>query len=135
MSETNYEPDPFGTPTDAGSSDDGFVIGSGIHEVLRYTGDNPTADGVVPDNQNLSAIAVKPYGTVFVWDTVLHVWDDSGSGGGSPGGPPQQVLAYTTTGPTADGLVPADQNSAAIAVKPNGNTYIWDKDTHVWDDV
>ncbi len=55
-----------------------------------------------------------------------------GGGGGGGGG---QIVAYTTTGPTADGVLPADLNEEAIAVKPGGATFIWNSTTHVWDDV
>lgn len=46
-----------------------------------------------------------------------------------------EILAYTTTGPTADGVLPSDLNHQAIAVKPGGSTFTWDSTLHVWDDV
>jgi len=56
------------------------------------------------------------------------------SGGGGGGGV-GEVLNYTTTGPTADGVFPSDLNAAAIAVKPDSTTFTWDSTLHVWDDV
>ena len=58
-------------------------------------------------------------------------WVLSTGGGGGSG----EILAYTTTGPTADGVLPSDLNAEAIAVKPDGTTFTWDSTLHVWDDV
>lgn len=46
-----------------------------------------------------------------------------------------EVLLYTTTGPTADGILPSDLDHEAIAVKPHGSTFTWDSVAHSWDDV
>ncbi len=54
-------------------------------------------------------------------------------GGGNVGS--GEILGYTTTGPTADGVIPTDLNHEAIAVKPGGSTFTWDPVAHVWDDV
>jgi hypothetical protein len=56
------------------------------------------------------------------------VWTLTGAGG-------SEILAYTTTGPTADGVLPANLDGEAIAVKPGGSTFIWNSTLHVWDDV
>ena len=58
-----------------------------------------------------------------------------GGGGGGGGAAAGEVLNYSTTGPTADGIVPGDLNDAAIAVKPGASTFTWDSVGHVWDDV
>jgi hypothetical protein len=46
-----------------------------------------------------------------------------------------EIVPYTTTGPTADGVLPANLDGEAIAVKPGGSTFTWDSANHVWDDV
>lgn len=53
------------------------------------------------------------------------------SGGGGGAG---QLVGYTTTGPTVDGVLPANQNAPAIAVKYQSTTYTWSPTLHVWDD-
>lgn len=58
--------------------------------------------------------------------------DCSGSSADGGGG---QIVLYTTTGPTADGVTPNNVNGEAIAVKPGGSTFTWDSTLHVWDDV
>lgn len=54
---------------------------------------------------------------------------NAGAGGG--GG---QILEYTGTDPTSDGLVPTNQNQPAIAYKDDGTlpTYTWNTTTHAW---
>ena len=59
------------------------------------------------------------------------VWNLFGGGSGGSG----EILAYTTTGPTADGVLPSDLDHEAIAVKPDATTFIWDSTLHAWDDV
>lgn len=59
------------------------------------------------------------------------VWSEIQSGGGGAG----EILRYTTTGPTADGVLPTDLSHEAIAVKPDGSTFTWDSTLHTWDDV
>lgn len=45
-----------------------------------------------------------------------------------------QMLVYTGADPTADGLIPTNINSPAIAYKLDGSsgTYVWNTNTHVW---
>lgn len=52
----------------------GGLAGGG--QLLVYSGASPTADGLVPTNQNQGAIAYKVDGTgpTFSWDTSAHVW-------------------------------------------------------------
>jgi len=71
--------------------------------------------------------------TVQIMELALldQIFLASGGGGGGSG----EILAYTTTGPTADGVLPSDLNAEAIAVKPDGTTFTWDSTLHVWDDV
>lgn len=52
----------------------GGSVGSG--SILRYTTTGPTADGVAPSNLNSEAIAVKPGGATYTWNSTTHVWDD-----------------------------------------------------------
>lgn len=56
---------------------------------------------------------------------------EAAGGGGGIG----EIVRYTTTGPTADGVTPNNQNGEAIAVKPGSTTFTWDSTLHVWDDV
>lgn len=53
-------------------------------------------------------------------------------GGGLAGG--GQLLVYSGASPTADGLVPTNQNQGAIAYKVDGTgpTFSWRTDTHSW---
>lgn len=45
-----------------------------------------------------------------------------------------QTYEYTTTDPTTDGVVPDDQDSAAIAYKQDGTgpIYVWNSVAHTW---
>lgn len=45
-----------------------------------------------------------------------------------------QVLEYTGSDPTSDGLTPDSINSPAIAYKRDGSTstYVWNTDLHIW---
>lgn len=45
-------------------------------QVKQYTGANPNADGIVPDDINKPAICYKADGTgpTFTWNTSSHVW-------------------------------------------------------------
>lgn len=54
----------------------------------------------------------------------------AGGGGGSTG----QVMEYTTTDPTTDGITPTDPNQPAIAYKDDGSlpTFSWNTTTHIW---
>lgn len=54
---------------------------------------------------------------------------NTGIGGG--GG---QLVIYTTTDPTTDGVLPTDQTQPALAYKQDGGgpLFIWRTDTHVW---
>lgn len=61
---------------DAGDSSDVDTTEAAANQVLSYFGSGPTANGVIPEDQTMPAIAVKPGGTIFVWDTINHVWDD-----------------------------------------------------------
>lgn len=56
------------------------------------------------------------------------------NGGGGGGGGSVQVLYYTGSSPTADGLVPTNQALAAIAYKQGGAgpTYGWNTNTLTW---
>lgn len=49
-------------------------------------------------------------------------------------GTQSQLLIYTTTDPTTDGIVPANQNAPAKAYKFDGSgaDYSWRTDTHEW---
>lgn len=49
----------------------------GPPQILAYS-TYPSVDGVTPGNLNATAIAVKPGGTTYIWDPVLHYWDDGG---------------------------------------------------------
>lgn len=82
-----------------------------------------------PDTENRQADTSK-----ITLDKILQAINEGGGGGGG-GGASGQILAYTTTGPTADGITPTSLNSEAIAVKPGGTTFTWDSTNHVWDDV
>ncbi len=55
----------------------------------------------------------------------------AGTAGGGGGG---QVMEYTGTDPTSDGLVPTDQNLPAVAYSRTGagSTFSWNTVTHVW---
>jgi hypothetical protein len=46
-----------------------------------------------------------------------------------------QVLVYTTTDPTTDGIFPTDQTKGAIAYKlgGTGSTFYWNTSTLAWD--
>lgn len=55
------------------------------------------------------------------------------AGGGGSGGGSGQIVPYTGADPNSDGVFPADLTKAAIAVKPSGTTYTWDKDAQTWD--
>jgi len=55
-----------------------------------------------------------------------------GAGGGIGGGA-SQIVAYTTTDPNTDGVVPPDPTKAAIAVKPFGTTFVWITPAGPWD--
>jgi hypothetical protein len=48
--------------------------GGGASQIVPYTGANPNADGVKPANTALAAIAVKPTGTLYVWNVATQVW-------------------------------------------------------------
>lgn len=52
----------------------------------------------------------------------------SGTGGGGVG----QVLAYTTTDPNTDGVVPPTPANPAIAVKPGGSIFTWTTPAGPW---
>ncbi len=56
------------------------------------------------------------------------------SGGGGGGGGATQVLEYTTTDPTTDGITPTNLNSPAIAYKDDGSLpiFVWNTSTHIW---
>lgn len=58
--------------------------------------------------------------------------DIAAAGGGSGGA--AQVLQYTTTDPTTDGIVPTNVNSPAIAYKNDGTLplFYWNTTTHIW---
>lgn len=52
------------------------------------------------------------------------------AGGGSVG----QLMVYSGASPTAAGIVPANQNAAAIAYSDTGvgSTYTWNITSHQW---
>jgi hypothetical protein len=52
-----------------------------------------------------------------------------GTGGGGGSG---QIVYYTGADPNSDGVVPANQAAAAIAVKPSATTYTWDNVNLIW---
>lgn len=58
------------------------------------------------------------------------------AGGGSGGGglSTAQMVVYTGTDPTSDGLTPTNPNNPAIAYKKTGDgpEYYWNTSTHVW---
>lgn len=56
------------------------------------------------------------------------------AGGGGGGGSVGQVMQYTTTDPTTDGITPTDPNQPAIAYKNDGSlpTFVWNTTTHIW---
>ena len=60
----------------------------------------------------------------------LTVLCDIASGGGGAA----QVLQYTTTDPTTDGITPTDPNEPAIAYKDDGSLpiFVWNTTTHIW---
>jgi len=47
--------------------------------------------------------------------------------------PPGQLIGYTGNDPIAAKVFPLDRNAPAIAVKPDGSSYSWDKDKQTWD--
>lgn len=53
------------------------------------------------------------------------------AGGGGAGA--SQIVAYTTTDPNTDGVVPPDLTKPAIAVKPFATTYVWTTPAGPWD--
>lgn len=59
--------------------------------------------------------------------TVASACASTGGGGGSG-----QIVYYTGTDPNSDGVLPANQNAAAIAVKPGSTTYTWDNVNLIW---
>lgn len=54
-------------------------------------------------------------------------------GGVGPGGG-GQLLTYSGTDPTSDGILPTDQSKPAMAYKVDGSgpTYSWDTINHTW---
>ena len=54
------------------------------------------------------------------------------AGGGGGGGGSGQIVAYTTTDPNTDGVVPTDPTKPAIAVKPNSTLYVWTPPAGPW---
>ena len=52
----------------------GIDSGVGGPQVLMYTGANPTADGLVPLNPLLTAIAVKTGGAWYSWSVATQTW-------------------------------------------------------------
>lgn len=60
---------------------------------------------------------------------ILCALNDTAGGGG--GG---QMMVYTGSDPTSDGLVPNNVNAAAMAYSQDGsgNTYVWNTSTHAW---
>jgi hypothetical protein len=55
-------------------------------------------------------------------------------GGGAGGGGIGEVLTYSTTDPTTDGVVPTDPTQGAIAYKDDGNgsMFTWNIATQAW---
>jgi hypothetical protein len=53
-----------------------------------------------------------------------YVGGGSGSGSG--------LVPYTGADPNSDGVTPTDQDADAVAVKPGGTIWTWDKVNHVW---
>ena len=51
------------------------------------------------------------------------------TGGGGGNG---QIVYYTGADPNSDGVTPANQGAAAIAVKPGATTYTWDSVGLIW---
>lgn len=54
--------------------------------------------------------------------------------GGGSGGANGQVMEYTGTDPTSDGLTPTDPTKPAIAYKEDGSTstYVWNVALQIW---
>lgn len=89
-------------------------------------GDDMTPDEIAEASACFACINDRETAILYLLGQLVA---GSGVGGGG------QILEYTTTGPTADGLVPDTLNKPAIAVKPGGSTFTWDPTLHVWDDV
>ena len=55
-------------------------------------------------------------------------------GGGAGSGGIGEVLTYTTTDPTTDGVFPTDTTKGAIAYRRDGlgSTFQWNIDTQAW---
>lgn len=83
-----------------------------------------TVDEIAENSACFSCISDKQSAMLYL----LNQLAGSMGGGG-------QIVEYTTTGPTADAVVPNDLDAPAIAVKPGGSTFTWDATLHVWDDV
>lgn len=92
-----------------------------------------------PDSTHISGVFLGATGDVIPGTVISAGANVSPAGvpgtGGGGGGAASQVMGYTTTGPTADGVVPPNLNGPAIAVKYKETTYVWSPTLHVWDDV
>lgn len=62
-------------PSDDDDDDTGGA--AGVPAIYEYTGTDPNSDGIVPDDQDLPAIAYKADGTgpIYGWNTSTHVWN------------------------------------------------------------
>lgn len=95
-----------------------------------------TSNGMNCTPQSLSSASACLYDCMTekqLLAALLYVQCTSGGGGGGGGGA-VQILQYTGASPTADGLLPTNQNLPAEAYKDDGTlpTYTWNTTSHTW---
>jgi hypothetical protein len=91
-------------------------------------GQNPMAD-TSPQTLLDQAKCYLCYGNAGMWQLMelALLAQLVGSGIGNA-----QIVLYSGADPNSDGVVPANQNAPAIAVKPGSTTYTWDPVGHTW---
>jgi hypothetical protein len=80
------------------------------------------------DEANCLQCALTPGMVGYAQLAVLCGIASGGSGGAG------QVMEYTTTDPTTDGITPTNVNEPAIAYRDDGSLpiFVWNTTTHIW---